>query len=194
MSMPVATAVPRARRTTPPPGAGVWWVPACLVVALAVAFCLFTARDLFPMRYVTQRPGATWTDRYGISYTVLAREQLDEVPGIGTAPVPADEGAVFLRYTVQVDGYVYLEGESGATVCLFSLVDADHLTWERSSDVYDELRPGTCRTDDSDDGESAPSQQVYPVFEVPESMVGGLVGLLPTNAERFGAPLLSEPD
>lgn len=165
-----------------------WWTLAIIVLAMAVGYSVWFARDLFVGEYVLP-PGATYTDRHGVSYTVLAREELTEIDAFSlTNENIAPEGAVFLRYTVAVDNYVYIEGDDYSTVCSFDLSNGQGDAWQGAG-LYDEQRSVICESEP--DGITR-SQLVYPVFLVPTSMLDQVAGLIP-NTVPGDVPVLSEP-
>ena len=55
---------------------GFWWMLAGIVIAVAVGFCAWFARDLFLAPRVL-KPGEGYTDPLGVTYTVVSREVLD---------------------------------------------------------------------------------------------------------------------
>lgn len=170
-----------------PTGRRLWWTLAIGVIVLAVGFCLWIARDLW-RRPDALPPGAGFTDRLGVTYTVVAVEKVDEVPDglqIHTAP----EGAVLLRYIVAVDNYVWIENDPYSTVCSFELVRDDGQRWDHIT-PFDEHRTKICLTDEE---EITASQQVYPVFEVPENQVDRIIGLVGDTVPEGDFPIISPP-
>lgn len=169
-------------------GRGFWWLLAAITVAVAVGFCAWLARDLY-LKPKVLPAGQTYTDPLGVSYTVLGREILDELPDELHGPVSAVPGAVFVRYTIAVDNYVYVEGDDISGVCTFELVSTSGESWS-SEWNYDPLREGTCNTDPE---EITPSQQVTASFQVPEKMLDQIVGLVVDTVPGSQFPIISEP-
>lgn len=161
----------------------IWWVLTSIVLVLAIGFCLWWARDLLG-RQAVLGPGQTYTDPLGVSYTVLAREEVTEI-GDGYDLHRPVAGATLLRYVVQIDNYVFLEGDPNAGICVFDLVTSSGAAWEATR-TFDVSRPSSCESE-------APypsSQQVYPVFEVPIEMVDQIVGLTYSYAPGHSFPVL----
>lgn len=185
---PTGDVVARPRlRDRLPSGQRLWWTLAILVIVLALGFCVWIARELW-RQPATLPHGVGFTDRLGVTYTVLAVEQLTEVPD-GLEVHYAPEGAVLLRYNVAVDNYVWIEGDPFSTVCSFELVRDDGERWI-SVTPFDSDRTKICRTDEQ---EFTSSQQVYPVFEVPVDMVDRIVGLVGDTVPAGTFPIISPP-
>ncbi len=98
---------------------------------------------------------------------------LDELPDGSSGTIRPVAGAVFLRYTVAVDNFVYVEQDDRSTICSFELLSASGDVWEDKAN-YDPMRDRICRLDSD---EITPSQQVVASFEVPEQLVDQAVGL-----------------
>lgn len=180
----------RLRRRLHERGPGFWWTLAIIVLVLAIAYSGWMARELLFVRHHALAPGEPFTDRTGVTFTVLSREELTEVDAFSLSGENiALDGAVFLRYTVAVDNYVYIEDNDYSTVCSFDLVRNDGQSW-LSTPLYDEARQSICR---SDADEITRSQLVYPIFMVPTAMVDSVAGLLLNTPPAGSAPILSEP-
>ena len=165
---------------------GFWWMLAGIVIAVAVGFCAWFARDLFLAPRVL-KPGEGYTDPLGVTYTVVSREVLDELPDGSSGTIRPVAGVVFLRYTVAVDNFVYVEQDDRSTICSFELLSASGDVWEDKAN-YDPMRDRICRLDSD---EITPSQQVVASFEVPEQLVDQAVGLI-SNTVTYGLfPVIS---
>lgn len=169
-------------------GRGFWWLLAAIMVALALGFCAWLARDLY-LKPRQLDPGEVYTDPLGVSYTVLAREIVDELPDGSDDVIHPVPGAVFLRYTIAVDNYVFEEGSDIATVCTFELVSTSGEIWDDEW-IHDPVRDHVCRTDPD---EITASQQVTASFQVPESMLDQVVGLVSDSVPGSQFPIISEP-
>lgn len=165
-----------------------WWGLAIIVLAVALGYCAWFARDLLGGQ-AQLAPGQTFTDRRGVSYTVLAREELTEMAGytFGEDNVAAP-GTVFLRYTVAIDNYSFDETDDYSTVCTFDLANTHGHFWQTRTFV-DETRPASCAVDAD---QVTGSQLVYQVFQVPEAMLDQVAGLALTSPPRGSAPIISE--
>ena len=181
-----ATALRRAR------GRGFWWAIAAGALGLALAFCAWFAQPLQPVRLVPLAPGAPYFDVRGTSYTVLRRAELAEFASLGELAHPAP-GAVFLEYTVQVDGYRHeRDGIYDIMICTFELVGSQGQFWE-AEDLYVSGGRQTFCEEEVD----ATSFQVTSVYEVPRSMLDEVLGLVPEHVAmdpHWGRqPVFSEP-
>lgn len=160
-----------------------------MLVAAGV-FCVWYARDQIPKRYDILPPGQSTTTDSQITYTVVAREVMEDYTSSDGTPYPPPSGSVYVRYTVQVDGYFYDESNPYSTVCSFDLINHSGQRWtDRGIDAYDEMFPRLCRTE-------APlltsTQQIYPMFVVPVHRLDELAGLVPTYEPGWVMPVISE--
>lgn len=189
ISTPSDATEARIRKGLRERGQAFWWLLASIVLVLAIGYCGWMARELFAGQW-SLPPGQSFTDRTGVTFTVLAREELTEIDAFSLSDENiALEGAVFLRYTVAVDNYVYIEGDDYSTVCSFDLVRDDGASW-MSVGLYDEIRQPICATKPE---EITRSQLVYPVFMVPIEMVDSVSGVVLNTPPAGSAPIMSEP-
>ncbi|WIY82590.1 hypothetical protein [Propionimicrobium sp. PCR01-08-3] len=176
------------KRELPSRGPGFWWTLTAIVLAIAVGYCAWLARDLYRSPKVLA-PGAGYTDPLGVTYTVLAREQVDELPGGWDDTMHPASGAVFLSFTVAVDNFVYVEGDGSSTLCSFDLMATSGEVWT-SVDSYDPTRSSICKLEPD---EITASQQVVSSFEVPVNMLDQVVGLVSDTVPHEQFPVISEP-
>lgn len=166
-----------------------WWIAAALVTVAALVFCGWWARDLLA-RPGIHPAGASFTDHNGVTFTVIGREELSRIESNGELIVEAHEGAVLLRYTVQIDDYTWDAENKTTTSCGLNLVRADREEWQGwALSHYDPQRPIGCNVDPG----YTTSQQIYPVFEVPVDQVDDLLGLINPGAPDGWFPIISEP-
>lgn len=167
-----ATALRRTRSQ------GFWWTIASLVLAVALGCCLWFARPITPPRFVSLPPGATYVDELETAYTVLWRNEKTDDWQTVFGPKLLPEGAVFLEYFVQVDGYHRdIVSNRMLNLCTFQLVGGQGQIWN-SLDIYTPELDTFCPQD-----AQVTSFQIHAAFMIPEHEVPTVLGLVP---ERIG--------
>lgn len=165
-----------------------WQIGLAIVLIVAIGYAVtnfgyFMART-FSYGY-PYAAGKEWTYD-GMTFKVLDRELLHDLPGQYDIVTKAEPGAIFVVYHIKVTGYHYDPESRKASNCEFSLQGDDGQQWN--------LHFGSSKEEKTCDFKNpAAEQEIYPVFQIPQAAVPDLKGLKLRLADPRPVPLLREP-
>lgn len=168
-----------------------WQWAGCTLLAVAVYLNVWTAYALHGLtdygRYVQHPPGEPVTSM-GARFSLVSLQQTTRLTNTITGEVvPPPVHAVWL--VARID--VARESVDPGLVCSFEVLGPDRRVWAPDSGFVSRELESTCRAADLETGGTL-SLEV--VFQIPESYVGDLAGIVVNDpASRWARPVLVPP-